>query len=299
MDLSGLRVVRAIAETGSVSRAALALNCVQSNVTARLKKLEEELGTPLFTRLSRGMSPTPAGSVLADYADRVLRLVGQARDAVLEVSGRGGRLSIGTMETTAAVRLPTILARFHAEHPLVQFTLRTGTSEESLNAVLSGQLDGAFVAGPVDHQKLTASTLFVEELVLVEPRSPGVGEGCCTLLAFREGCGYRSRAEYLLRQSGQVPYRVMEFGALDAILGCVAAGMGLTVLPRRVVEREPWCHMLRITPITLAEAQVPTCFVRRVDQPETQALHAFLAVASADEAMDSWVRPGTPALSAI
>lgn len=64
MDLAGLRVVKAVADTGSVSRAAEALNCVQSNVTARIKRLEEDLGVDLFLRLSRGMEPTPAGRVL-------------------------------------------------------------------------------------------------------------------------------------------------------------------------------------------------------------------------------------------
>ncbi|NUB15701.1 LysR family transcriptional regulator, partial [Azospirillum brasilense] len=90
MDLAGLRVVKAVADAGSVSRAAETLNCVQSNVTARLKRLEEDLGVPLFLRLSRGMAPTPAGRVLADYADRVLRPVAQARDAGAAAAGGGG-----------------------------------------------------------------------------------------------------------------------------------------------------------------------------------------------------------------
>lgn len=277
MDLAGLRVVKAVAETGSVSRAAEALNCVQSNVTARLKRLEEDLGTPLFLRLSRGMAPTPAGRVLAEYADRVLRLVAQARDAVADAAGNGGRLAIGTMETTAAVRLPPILARFHADHPQVELTILPGSSEHLLGEVLAGRLDGAFVGGAVEHPDLIARLAFEEELVLVEPAAGITSEaGRTTLLGFRIGCAYRVRAEMAMREAGLVPYRVMEFGALDAILGCVAAGMGVTVLPRAVIAREPWRGMFAARSLAPELARMPTRFVRRADAVETRSLHAFL-----------------------
>ncbi|MBK3777929.1 LysR family transcriptional regulator [Azospirillum brasilense] len=277
MDLAGLRVVKAVADTGSVSRAAETLNCVQSNVTARLKRLEENLGVPLFLRLSRGMAPTPAGRVLADYADRVLRLVAQARDAVADAAGRGGRLSVGTMETTAAVRLPPILARFHAENPDVDLTLVPGPTETMLGEVLAGRIDGAFVSGAVEHPELVSRPVFEEELVLVEPASGITSEsGRNTLLAFRRGCAYRARAETAMREAGRVPYRVMEFGALEAILGCVGAGMGVTVLPRVVVEREPWRGLFVSRPLPPELARMPTRFVRRVDSMETVALRTFL-----------------------
>lgn len=277
MDLAGLRVVKAVADTGSVSRAAETLNCVQSNVTARLKRLEEDLGVPLFLRLSRGMAPTPAGRVLADYADRVLRLVAQARDAVADAAGRGGRLAVGTMETTAAVRLPPILARFHAENPDVELTIVPGPTETMLGEVLAGRIDGAFVSGAVEHPELVSQPVFDEELVLVEPVCGITSEsGRNTLLAFRRGCAYRARAETAMREAGRVPCRLMEFGSLEAILGCVGAGMGVTVLPRAVVEREPWRGLFTARPLPPELAHMPTRFVRRADSVETVALRAFL-----------------------
>lgn len=283
MDLAGLRVVKAVAETGSVSRAAESLHCVQSNVTARLKRLEEELGVPLFRRLSRGMAPTPAGEVLADYADRVLRLVAQARDAVVDAAGRGDRLTVGTMETTAAVRLPPVLARFHAEHPRVELTISPGPTETMLAEVLAGRLDGAFVTGPVEHPELTARRVFTEELVLVEPADGVSGPAArLTLLAFRRGCAYRARAESAMREAGRVPCRVLEFGSLEAILGCVGAGMGVTVLPRAVVEREPWRGRFTVLALPHHLAHAPTLFVRRVDAVETASLAAFLETVSGE-----------------
>lgn len=285
MDLAGLRVVKAVAETGSVSRAADSLHCVQSNVTARIKRLEEDLGVDLFHRMSRGMAPTPAGRVLADYADRVLRLVAQARDAVADAAGRGGRLTVGTMESTAAVRLPPILARFHADHPVVELTITPGPTETLLIEVLGGRIDGAFVGGTVDHPDLIATPVFDEELVLVEPATGLSGAaGRHTLIGFGRACAYRGRAEMVMRDAGRVPYRVMEFGSLDAILGCVGAGMGVTVLPRSVVEREPWQQRLSCRTLPDPLARMPTLFVRRTDSVETQSLRAFLATVAADPA---------------
>lgn len=281
MDLAGLRVVKAVADTGSVSRAAETLHCVQSNVTARIKRLEEDLGVDLFLRMSRGMAPTPAGRVLADYADRVLRLVAQARDAVADAAGRGGRLSIGTMESTAAVRLPPILARFHADHPDIELTIQPGPTDLLLAELLAGRIDGAFVGCPVDHADLTGVPVFEEELVIVEPAAGLTTESARhTLLGFARGCSYRGRAEAAMREAGRVPFRVMEFGTLDAILGCVGAGMGVTVMPRSVVERAPWSGLLAWRALPGGSGRTPTLFVRRVDSIETASLRAFLDAVS-------------------
>lgn len=299
MDLAGLRAIKAVSETGSVSRAAESLNCVQSNVTARVKKLEEELGVPLFHRMSRGMTPTPAGRVLADYADRILRLMGQARDAVADAAGRGGQLTVGTMETTAAVRLPPVLARFHAAHPDVELTLVSGRTGTLLTEVLAGRLDGAFVAGAIDHPELTGEPVFEEELVLVEPAGGLTSRGSRnTLIGFGRTCTYRAMAETIMREAGRLPYKVMEFGALDAILGCVAAGMGVTVLPRTVVARDPWRSLVAVREIDPRFAHVPTYFVRRADAVETLSLRALRAAVSEDRAMarvaeDSGMAPPT------
>lgn len=292
MDLAGLRVVKAVADTGSVSRAAESLHCVQSNVTARIKRLEEDLGVDLFLRLSRGMEPTPAGRVLAGYADRVLRLVAQARDAVAEAAGRGGRLAIGSMESTAAVRLPRILARFHSDHPDVELTITPGPSETLLGEVLAGRLDGAFVGGEVAHPDLTAQRVFDEELVLAEPAAGLTTDSARrTLIAFGRACAYRGRAEMAMREAGRVPFRVMEFGALDAILGCVGAGMGVTVMPRSVVERDPWRDLLAARPLPDGLARMPTRLVRRTDAIETASLRAFVEAVSDDATKDRRIDP--------
>src|SRR5215470_15761508 len=151
MELSDLLTFSTVARTGGITRAADELNTVQSNVTQRVKALEAEIGTPLFERHSRGMTLTSAGKRLLPYAQRMAAL---SREALLAARDDGepkGPLAIGSMETTAAVRLPALLAGFHRRFPAVDLSLHTAPTADLITSVLDGSLDGAFVAGPIDH----------------------------------------------------------------------------------------------------------------------------------------------------
>src|SRR5579864_6734141 len=170
VELTDLATFSAVARNGGITRAAEELKTVQSNVTQRVKALEAEIGTALFERHSRGMTLTGAGRRLLPFAQRMAAL---SREAVLAARDDGepkGPLSIGSMETTAAVRLPKLLAAFHRRYPAVRLTLRTAPTADLVAAVLDGTLDGAFVAGPIEHAELTSTTAFQEELVLVTAR---------------------------------------------------------------------------------------------------------------------------------
>src|SRR5579862_3425844 len=170
VELIDLLTFTAVARNGGITRAAEELNTVQSNVTQRVKALEAEIGTALFERHSRGMTLTGAGRRLLPYAQRMAVL---SREAVLAARDDGepkGPLAIGSMETTAAVRLPALLAEFHRRFTAVRLTLKTATTAELVASVLEGTLDGAFVAGPIDHADLISTTAFREELVLVTAR---------------------------------------------------------------------------------------------------------------------------------
>ena len=227
MDAADLKVFETVARLGGIGRAAQALNTVQSNVTARVRLLEQELGTPLFERHPRGVTLTAAGRRLLPYAAEVKDLLARARRAAMDDGTPQGPLAIGTLETTVAMRLPRIIAAYVAAHPAVDLTLRTGTSAESVARVLGRELDGAFVAGPVDHADLAQETVFREELVVVTaPSVRGLHElahaHALKLLVLRVGCSYRQRLETVLASRGIVDARTQEFGSLDAIVGCVA-----------------------------------------------------------------------------
>src|SRR6201996_1325644 len=171
MDADDLRIVDAVARIGSMNRAAAELNMVQSNVTARIRLLEEELGVQLFVRHSRGVVPSEAGMRLLSYGEQIRVLFQQAITAVKEDGTPKGKLRIGTLETTAGLRLPALVAQYAQEYPKVELAIVTGTTTSLMNQVVERELDGAFVAGPIQHEELIEEPLFLEELVLVSPLS--------------------------------------------------------------------------------------------------------------------------------
>jgi DNA-binding transcriptional LysR family regulator len=167
MDAADLRVFQSVASTGSMSKAALELNTVQSNVTARIKSLEDEVGFALFERTHRGVTLTAAGRRLLPFAARAARLLDDAKRAVADEGTPSGSLTIGSLDTTAALHLSPALAAYVAAYPAVDLSLRTGTTCELIEQVLDRQLDGAYVCGPVDHPDLLADPFVREELVIL------------------------------------------------------------------------------------------------------------------------------------
>lgn len=281
MDASDLRVFEAVARLGGMSRAAVELNTVQSNVTARIRGLEEELGEPLFRRHSRGVEPTEAGRRLLPYAGRVAVLLAEAAAAVRDDGTPRGALAVGSLETTAALHLSPVLAGYARAFPEVDLILRTGTTAEMIAAVLDRQVEGAFVCGPVDHPDLEAEPVFREDLaVLTAPsvRSPEAlaGRRDLRIVVLRAGCSYRQRLEEILAARGAVGYRRLEFGTLEAILGAVSAGLGVTLLPKSLIGPVWRDGRVAVHELPAAEGRVETVFVRRTDARASSALAAFL-----------------------
>jgi DNA-binding transcriptional LysR family regulator len=288
MDAADLRVFEAVARLGGMSRAAIELNTVQSNVTARIRQLEAELGTPLFEPHSRGVTPTAAGRRLLPYAVRVASLLADARRAAVDNGRPRGQLTIGSLETTAALRLSPVLSAYAAAWPEVDLVLTTGTTCELVDAVLEHRLEGAFVCGPIDHADLDEQIAFREQLVIVTaPAVRSLGQlgaqDGLKIVVLRAGCSYRQRLESLLASRGIVGVRLLEFGTLDSILACVAAGIGVTLLPQVVVRAAAGDGRVALHALPPAEAKVDTLFIRRHDAFVSSALAAFLTTLRAAE----------------
>lgn len=303
MDAADLRVFEAVARLGGMNRAAAELNTVQSNVTARIRALEDELGVPLFRRHSRGVALTDAGRRLLPYARRIGHLLQEARRAVAEDGQPKGTLTLGALETTTALRLPAVLTAFAAAHPEVDLVLRTGTSAELTREVLEQRLEGAFVCGPVDHPELVETVVFREELVVATaPAVPALDAlariADLKIVTFRAGCSYRQRLEDSLARRGVVGARLLEFGTLDGILACVAAGIGVTLLPRGVVEPAWRDDRIAIHPLPPDEAWVDTVFLRRRDAFVSSALAAFLRTVEEQSAQGGTL-PSLPQMASI
>ena len=280
MELVALRTFQTVVEEGGILAASRKLNTVQSNVTGRIRRLEEELGTELFFRKGRGLELAPSGRVLLDYARRMLLLERQTSAAVRLVGENTGELRIGAMETFAALHLPTALKAVRAAHPGMELRVSTNTSAELTEKVLTHKLDCAFIAGPVVHPELTFTELVIEELVQV--CAVGASPLRQPLILFREGCAYRSRAIAWQRVTGHAVADAMEFGTLEGILGCVAVGLGWTLMPRRVVEQSPHAADLIIESLPADIAKVPTGMITLRDAPPMSALTTLAqAVANA------------------
>ncbi|MBC8747796.1 MULTISPECIES: LysR family transcriptional regulator [Paraburkholderia] len=244
MDLAALTIFRAVVRENGVTRAAAKLNRVQSNVTTRIKQLEEQLGTELFIRDGRRLVLTPAGETLLPYAERLLALADEACHAVRE-DRPSGRLRLGTMESVAATRLPGLLAQYHQQWPAVALELEIGTTGKLIERVREFEVDAALIATPFDPAAIgelfETVPVFREELVMLTPRGhrpirEARDIALSTLIAFEPGCAYRVYIEKWYLEHGVRPARVLELGSYHAIVACVAAGAGVAVAPRSVLD---------------------------------------------------------------
>lgn len=290
MEMRQLRIFCAVAELGSFTAAADKVHTVQSNVTMRVKELEAELQQQLFYRQKSGVLLTSAGQTFLEYARRILQLADESRAALLDSGTPAGLLRLGAMETTAAIRLPTVLAQYRARHPQVQLSLTTGTTAELIKAVEKHQLDGAFVGGHHQHTALVQQEIFQEELALISSSAFDTLADLMaqmpqqTVLVFRTGCFYRSTLESWLHQAGLQPSQIMEMGTLDGILSCVAVGVGISFLPKSVAENCGLRQAIRCHTLPPAVARVATVFIRRQDARPSSALLAFTELAQAQMA---------------
>ncbi len=240
IDLESLKVFRTVVDEGGVIRAANKLNRVQSNVTARIRQLEEHVGARLFRREGRSIRLSAEGHTLLAYADRLLRLADEAVNE-MRTGKPKGVFRLGALESTAGSRLAPILSRYHALYPDVVVELSTGTTGALLTRVLNFELEAAFVSEPFTAPNLESRAVFEEQLVLITPKSISkvsspTGIGRSTLIAFAQGCSYRKRIEEWLGSANVMPERVLEFASYQAMIACVAAGTGFAVVPKATFE---------------------------------------------------------------
>jgi DNA-binding transcriptional LysR family regulator len=267
MDLSDLNIFRAVVNAGGVTRAAEKLNRVQSNVTTRVRQLEADLAVDLFIREGKKLRLSPAGALLLGYADKLLDLAQEAREAMHDARPRGV-LRLGTMESTASVRLPGPMSDYLARYPEVSLELRTGNILTLGAAVRDGGLDAALVSEPIPDAAFDKTPIYDEELVIVAAgghppiKSPrDVRNG--TVIAFAVGCSYRQRLEDWFASYGEMSDRVVEMSSSHAMLGCAVAGMGITLMPRMVLKTFPDVKLLSIHPLPPGLNRAMTVLIRR------------------------------------
>lgn len=239
IDLESLLIFQTVVSEGGVNKAAERLHRVPSNVTTRIRQLEDFLGVRLFRREGRTLSLSSEGHTLLNYANRLLRLADEAVNE-LRTGQPQGLFRLGSLESTAGSRLAPILSRYHDEHPGVVVELVTGTTGALINQVMNFDVEAAFVSEPFHAPELKALPVFDEELVLITPHEVrtlrGARElGRMTMIAFAHGCSYRKRLEDWLGGENVGSGRVLEFGSYQGMIACVAAGTGFAIVPKSVL----------------------------------------------------------------
>ncbi|MVP00636.1 LysR family transcriptional regulator [Paenibacillus lutrae] len=276
MELNDLRIFQAVAAHGSVSKAALELSYVQSNVTARIKLLEKELQTPLFYRHKRGMILNTEGKRLLEYSREILSKVDEMKQTFQDKLNPSGVLEIGIVETVAA--LPYILSSYYRKYPNVEISLKAGVTDLLLQEVIDMKLDGAFVTGPIRHPLIEQVEVIQERLVLVSKADTFAVEDITTkpLLLYNKGCGYRGRLESWLKVEGIVPKQIMEFGTFGTIIGSVAAGVGMTIIPESAIKDLVASGTVYSHNVPEPYREITTIFIRRKDSYLTSTLQRFI-----------------------
>ena len=288
MELRQLEIFRALAQELHFTKAAARVHCVQSNVTTQIRALESELGARLFDRLAKRVVLTDAGRRLLPYAERVLSTVDEGRAAVGQNATPSGPLRIGTPESVLTYRLPRILGRFRKLYPKVELSFRPYLDLGLVHLIESGELDLAvWMEDAVQHDRLKAMRLRNEKLVFIAApehplaRKKGVtphdlaGQ---TLLLTEAGCSYRTKLDELLSVMSIRPESITEFSSVEAIKECVSLGMGLSLLPEIVVDRELSRKQLVSLAWTGTEMGIATHVVWHKDKWISPALGVFISL---------------------
>ena len=280
IDLESLKIFRTVVDEGGIVRAANKLNRVQSNVTTRIRQLEQHVGARLFRREGRSIRLSAEGHTLLVYADRLLRLADEAVSQ-MRTGKPKGLFRLGSLESTAGTRLAPILSRYHGLYPDVVVELASGTTGALITRVMNFDLEAAFVSDPFTAPDLETQPVFNEDLVLVTskaiPKVSAPGDlGRMTLIAFAQGCSYRKRVEDWL--GGAMPERVLEFASYQAMIACVAAGTGYAVVPKSVLEALHATRSIRQHPLPKRFSQSRTHLVWNGEpSPSLRGLLSVLA----------------------
>ena len=249
LELRHLRYFLAVADTLHFGRAAERLGMSQPPLSQQIRQLEELLGARLFVRSHRRVQLTEAGQVLQVQARDLLQRVDATIDQVQRVQrGQSGELRVGlTRATTLSAQIPRAIFGYRQQHPQVHLQLREMNSVQQIQALLAGELDVGIIRRRVLPPELVARRLFEEPLALVlHATHPALaGHDPATLrLSLRQfahepfvgfargaGAGIHDQVISLCRNAGFSPRIVQEAGEASTLIGLVAAGLGVCVLP--------------------------------------------------------------------
>lgn len=243
-----LKVCRAVAQHLNFRKAADQLFLTQPAVTLQIQALENELGVRLFDRAGGKVSLTPQGKILLNHANKLASIAAQAERELGTTQGTvSGELSLGVSTTIAQYVLPKLLGAFLAEHPQVQFSLRSGNTAEIVQLLLDGKVSAGLIEGPAQERGVHTEPFMDDELVLIAPRefeSARISRAQLQrlpLLMREQGSGSRRVVETALNKAGLKSksfQKVMDLDSTEAIKSAVEAGLGVGFVSRWAISKE-------------------------------------------------------------
>jgi molybdate transport repressor ModE-like protein len=257
--LQALAIFVEVARHGTMTAAAETVGISQPGISAQVKVLERYYGTRLIERDGRGSTPTAAGRLVADYAERVLALFDELGRGIADLEGlTAGELVIGASTTVGEQLLPPYLGRFHAAHPKVRLSVRIGNSVEIIDRVAARELDLAIVGEEPANPELLAEPVLDDQVVaFVAPSDPLLKQAplaplalCGRQFVMREtGSATRALAERCLIETSCGPGHVIELGSNEAVKRAVGAGLGIGLLSTFTIEAERLAGLLVDLPV--------------------------------------------------
>jgi DNA-binding transcriptional LysR family regulator len=259
MEMSQLEFFVKVAEEGSFSRAADSVSRTQPAVSIAVRRLEEEIGAPLFDRAQKIPVLTDVGRVVLDYAQRILKLRDQAREAVSEIQTlETGRVRIGANESTSLYLLPEIILAFRNEHPRIKLEITRFPSDQLPREVLDRNIDFALMAFEPKDRDLESFPILEDELILImHPKHQLVSAGSVTVkelgsesfLAHNVKSGSRQKVVETFAKLNTPLNISLELATVETIKRFVQKRMGLAFVPRMCVTDELARGTLKTIPV--------------------------------------------------
>ena len=211
----------------------------------------------------------------------MINLAEETMIAIKDDKEAQGTLKIGSMESTIVIYLSEFLAKFHLTNPQISVKVESGTTESNLQKVLDYKLNGAFVAGPVNHPELFTKQVRTERLCIIASKVLVADKSIpelftMPLLVFPQGCSYRKTLEHWMKDKGLIAGKIYEFNTLNAIFASVNAGLGITIFPESCIKHYSQHDTLTVLDIPDKYALIPTVFVYRKDSFLSNAMCSFI-----------------------
>lgn len=248
MELRQLITFSKITQLKSFLKAAENLGYAQSTITTQIQLLEKELGIKLFEKIGRNMELTSKGLIFLEYAEKIINLANEAKEAVTDSDTPKGTLKIGVVESLCTIKLPELLEAFHIKYPEVKVIIKIGTCSELQNMLKNNAVDLIFTLGELIKDQDLISCMSKKEnmVILASPLNKLKNNMNITLkdiegeslILTEKGCSYRSVFEAMFHKEGLQPNLALEIGSIETIKSFVMKNLGITLLPLMTVEDE-------------------------------------------------------------